>query len=168
MDDNRTREPRLPDRVAPLQLNAPAGRPSPPSLGHWFTEASPALHFAESAIGAVVLWVWLLYGSLLLLAFLWSLDDARAIYAWVLGTKAINWLIFAGFVTTFIYYEKRPRPEIILPPSTKSMPAVQPTYRTVEPRKYGGVYGKAQPAEDSQIDDALRGVTGGFDDMFEE
>jgi hypothetical protein len=128
----------------------------------------PAAQLSAFVIVGAASWAFLLYFGLLMFAFLWSLSEARHIYAWIFATKAINWIIVASVVTGIWFYVRyldhlRRRRSSELPVFSNS--AADPP-RT--PRKTGGVYGRARNADDFEIDAALQGKMGGFDAMFEE
>lgn len=131
------------------------------------TIREPVVILVQSMAVSAAVWAFMLYFGLLMFAFLWSLSEARDLYAQIMDGKAINWIITAAVIMGGAIYFlrmqtlrelRRPTPEYHPPPR----PAPPPR------RKTGGVYGRANAAFDHEIDAALRGKTGGFDPMFEE
>jgi hypothetical protein len=128
--------------------------------------SEPARVLVQSMAVAAALWVFLLYFGLFMYAFLWSLTDARELYAFIMGTKAINWLITASVITGIVLCVRR-----LQDLQTFRAMAELHNHRSgaaFTPPEKGGVYGRARNAEDHEIDAALRGKTGGFAPMFEE
>ena len=82
---------------------------------------------------SAALWVCLLFGGLLLMAFLWSLDDARAAYAAIIAGKGVNWFIIGAIASVYFVYTKMQEHRSAAPPPTA-------------PTEKKGVHGNARHA----------------------
>jgi hypothetical protein len=123
-------------------------------------------------LSPIIVTIWLglfTLGVLFLVGFLYSWDYAGYIISAIFETKVINWLIALNVVLILVFrLIVVGRKNAYLYMHERAQAAKQAREAPRAPRKMGGVYGSASSADDYELDEAMRGNTGGLDPMFEE